>query len=276
MEIKNYRIDGENAEWKPSPNKGGSLVGGEPDSIIIHYTAGSSAKSSVRSLCNPDHKASAHLVIGREGEIFQLVPFDTVAWHAGRSNWGDRSGYNRYSVGIEIDNAGVLTPNGSGGYLSWFNRVYEESDVVKAIHRNESSPRYWHRYTEKQISTVFDVCELLYKTYPIGEILAHEEISPKRKTDPGPAFPLERLRQILNSENRSEDLPEDDLPSLSKRGNIMADRLNIRSGPGASFETVAPPLTEGTAVEVMEEKGDWVKVRSYTEGWVSGKYLRRS
>ena len=84
-----------------------------PDTVVIHYTAGRSAKSSADYLCRNDIKASAHLVIGREGEIFQLVPFDTVSWHAGKSEFGGRTSLNKYSIGIELDNAGPLDKVGT-------------------------------------------------------------------------------------------------------------------------------------------------------------------
>ena len=79
-----------------------------PDMIVVHYTAGTSARTAAEFLAKEEVKASAHLVIGRQGELFQLVPFDTEAWHAGRSCYGGRANLNRYSIGIELDNLGRL------------------------------------------------------------------------------------------------------------------------------------------------------------------------
>ena len=79
-----------------------------PDMIVVHYTAGSSARTAAEFLAKEEVKASAHLVIGRQGELFQLVPFDTEAWHAGRSSYDGRANLNRYSIGIELDNLGRL------------------------------------------------------------------------------------------------------------------------------------------------------------------------
>jgi len=275
MEVNNHRLVADNVEWRESPNQGGKLVKSRPDSIIIHYTAGSSAESSVRSLSNPAQKVSAHLVVGQKGEIYQLVPFDTVAWHAGRSSWKGRSGYNQYSVGIEIDNAGILTPNGSGKYLSWFNRVYEPDEVLQATHRNETTARYWHRYPEKQIEAVFSICNALYDAYPIREVLGHEEISPSRKTDPGPAFPLDRLRSVLFDSDRQENNPDDEFPPNAKAASVAAPLLNIRRGPDVSFDQVAAPLKQGDRVEIVDREGNWSKVRYTTEGWVSTRYLSK-
>jgi len=55
----------------------------------MHYTTGASKGSSVEHLTKPSAKPSAHLVIGRDGSITQLVPFNVVAWHAGKSRWHD-------------------------------------------------------------------------------------------------------------------------------------------------------------------------------------------
>lgn len=219
-----------NAKQQLTDKNSGKFKNDLPDTIVIHYTAGSSVDSSVRTLTNPKVKASAHLVIGRDGEVVQLVPFNTIAWHAGKSTWGKKKGLNQYSIGIEIDNAEVLTKVGDY-YQSWFGRKYEESDVLKAVHRNEKSERYWHAYIEDQIQVVVGICELLVEEYGIKEILAHEEISPGRKIDPGPAFPLDRLRDQLLNNDRSED----DGMDIPKEGIITASSLNVRTKPKSRY-----------------------------------------
>src|SRR3712207_3108466 len=106
LSIANHRLQSPASAvvWQPSPNHGGLFAAGKADTIVVHYTAGRSAKSSASTLSRPGSGVSAHLVVGRGGELFQLVPFDTVAWHAGASAWKGRTGLNRYSIGIEIDN----------------------------------------------------------------------------------------------------------------------------------------------------------------------------
>ncbi|MDH5424988.1 MAG: N-acetylmuramoyl-L-alanine amidase [Gammaproteobacteria bacterium] len=274
MEIKNHRIEGENIKWSESPNQGDKFASGMPDAVIIHYTAGSSAESSVTSLSNPKQKVSAHLVVGRNGEIYQLVPFDTIAWHAGVSEWNGRKGYNKYSIGIEIDNAGILKPNGSGKYVSWFNKTYSPDEVIKAKHRNSGAEQYWHQYTEEQINAVFEICECLCENYAIREILGHEEIAPQRKTDPGPAFPLERLRLTVFENDREQESVAAGGQQLAKFARVTTPLLNIRKGPGISFEKTAEPLIIDSRVEVIESDNDWTKVRYSVEGWVSTKYLQ--
>jgi len=275
MKIHNYLLEGDNAAIKMSPNHGGKFTAANPDTIVIHYTAGRSAESSVNTLCNPKTKASAHLVVGRDGSITQLVPFDTVSWHAGKSSYRGRTGFNKYSIGIEIDNAGRLEKSG-GKYVSWFKKVYEIEDVVEAVHRNENIPGFWHAYTEDQISIVNDICELLIEAYQIGSILGHEEISPKRKSDPGPAFPLDKLRDHLLASDRSEEDEEEagGVTVLNNAGLVTASKLNIRRFPNRNSETVSPPLTKGTLVEIVNEHDGWYEVDIKTRGWVKKDYIK--
>src|SRR5690606_19529381 len=67
-------------------NKGGLIT---PNYIIIHFTAGRSPESSIQWFQNPTAKASAHLIIARDGTITQLIDFNRKAWHAGISSWGN-------------------------------------------------------------------------------------------------------------------------------------------------------------------------------------------
>lgn len=269
MQIKKHRITGKTVTFQPTPNIGGKFERALPDTIVIHYTAGSNAKSSARTLSNPNVRASAHVIIARDGSVIQLADFDTITWHAGKSTYAGRSGFNNYSIGIELDNAGALEKREDGGYYSWFNRKYPQEEVVKATHRNETNPRYWHVFSEAQIDAVFELCRLLKEAYKIKFILGHEEISPGRKIDPGPAFPLDKLRdQVLygRDSEKIEGVPE--------KGKVIASALNIRSGPAAINDTVALPLINGTEVEILEEKNGWYRIKTSIEGWVAADYIK--
>ena len=137
MKITNHRLEGRSIDYRESPNQGASYAPGALDTIIIHYTAGADAESSIRTLSDTERKVSAHLVVGRDGSITQMLPFDTIGWHAGVSKWGDREGFNKYSIGIEIDNAGQLEEK-DGQYVSWFGQAYPPEEVVRAVHRNQT------------------------------------------------------------------------------------------------------------------------------------------
>lgn len=264
MEIKNHKLT--DIPFTESPNQSGVI---EPDTIIIHYTAGASAESSINTLTNPSAGVSAHIVIARDGTITQLVPFNKKAWHAGKSHHRDRTGMNKYSIGIELDNPGILKKSGNK-YISWFGRAYPEEQAIEATHRNEDFPRYWHTFTETQISQAYSLCELIIQKYGIKYILGHEEVSPGRKQDPGPAFPLDKIRDKLLLDDRSSDEPDE----VPERGEVAVDKLNFRDAPGLHGVKISDPLKKGTAVEILRRDGEWLEVKAPITGWVMGKYLK--
>jgi N-acetylmuramoyl-L-alanine amidase len=108
LSIKNHRLVGDGVSFRQTPNVGGALT---PRFVVLHYTAGRNAESSVESLCTkkPQGNASAHIVLGRDGRIIQLAAFNTVTWHAGVSQWNGINGLNPFSIGIEMDNAACCT-----------------------------------------------------------------------------------------------------------------------------------------------------------------------
>ena len=95
LKITDHVLEGENVEIVPCDKDSGVFSSGFPDTVVVHYTAAGSISSAVRTLTDPQVKASAHLVIGREGEIMQLVPFNKIAWHAGKSEYQGRKGLRR-------------------------------------------------------------------------------------------------------------------------------------------------------------------------------------
>jgi N-acetylmuramoyl-L-alanine amidase len=260
----------------------GPYADGLPDTIIIHFTAGRDLDSAVATLRDPGVKASAHLVVGRDdGMVRQLISFNRIAWHAGESRYGTRTNINRYAIGIEIDNAGRLEKTGNR-YKAWFGRFYEEKDVFAGVHRNETKESYWHAYTESQIDVVFSICRALRDTFDIKYILGHEEIAPQRKIDPGPAFPLEELRNIL-FEDRSEmnafavaapGVPRQTL-ALPQKGLVDVDKLNFRSLPATDGALIGDPLEKGQVLEILEERNGWYKVKVPKTGWVKREFVKK-
>ncbi len=243
---------------------------GMPDTVVLHYTAGRSAESSARYLAKPNVKASAHLVIGKSGEVYQLVPFDTIAWHAGKSSYKGRHGYNKFSIGIEIDNAGPLTKSGNQ-YMTWFGDSRQPEEVVEARHRNEAKDRYWERYTKAQIDRVEQICELLFEKYPaMDSILGHEEIAPGRKQDPGPAFPLDKIRNLLMFDDRTLE----ETNEYPFEGVVVPDSLNIREAPGMNAALAAQPLPKGSKVQVIGKVENWYRVTTEVEGWVAKEFIQ--
>lgn len=269
MKVKNHRLlgnDGQSVAYERSPNQSGKL---DPKYLIMHFTAGASARSSINHLKNPSAKASAHLVIGRDGSIVQLVPFDRVAWHAGLSRWHALKGLNAHSIGIELDNAGELS-GGAGHWKSWFGKVYPDDQVVIATHQYDVDPSAWHGYTEVQIAAALEAAEAIVSHYGLSDVLGHDDISPGRKRDPGPAFPMAQFKsRILGRSDSVEPLFD------------CTTNLNIRSGPGVDFEKVRPEaLAKGTTVRLEARDGVWCYVEVLDAegepdliGWVHGNYL---
>jgi N-acetylmuramoyl-L-alanine amidase len=159
--------------------------------LVIHYTAGASFASDLQSLAKDEQtRASVHLLIGRDGKVAQIVPFNRVARHAGESQWGNVSGLNQHSVGIELSNGGVLKKLANGKFTTWFNKEIPEDEVVEAEHERGGPVRGWHTYPQKQLDRLLEVASALHQKYRFLDILGHDDISWPRKSDPGPAFPM--------------------------------------------------------------------------------------
>jgi N-acetylmuramoyl-L-alanine amidase len=267
MKIRNHLLEGERIEFLESPNQGGKYEDGDLDTIIVHYTAGANAESAINTLSDRERKVSAHLVVGRDGAITQLLPFDVIGWHAGASKWGERESFNRYSIGIEIDNAGQLEET-DGKCVSWFGREYPQEEVVWGVHRNQTRETPWHLFPEVQVRVVEELCRLLVAEYGMRHVLGHEEIAPGRKIDPGPAFPLDELRARV--------LPRPAVALAGGVGQVRAERLNVRVEPNGKAERVAGYLKRGTEVEILERQGSWCRVKVELEGWVSSRYLEQN
>ncbi len=272
MKINQHKIDTNEGVYKEISKTSGPCAPGLPDTIVIHYTAGPSAASALNTFEDPDVEASAHILIDEEGQVMQLIPFNKIAWHTGKSSWLDRVGLNFCSIGIEIVNAGRLEKNGDV-WRSWFGKSYPKEEVIRATHRNESEPDWWHAFNEQQITVVFELCKELMKNYDIQYILGHEEISPGRKCDPGPAFPLDKLRERLFQSNRKDD-EEMDTGFEKKKGYVTTGALNIRSGPSSTTDTIARPLSKNTEVTILNEQNGWYNVAVKLQGWVSKRYIR--
>lgn len=151
----------------PSPNHGPRLGKGEagPDMIILHYTGMPTEDGAIDWLCRAESEVSAHYVVRENGEILQLVPESRRAWHAGRSFWAGETDINSRSIGIEIANAG---------------------------HPGGLPP-----FPDGQIEAVIELCRDCVQRWaiPPERVLAHSDVAPVRKVDPGERFPWDRLHR---------------------------------------------------------------------------------
>ena len=283
MPIKDHHFE---EYWhQMSEDVGGDIA--PPKFIVMHYTAGGSASGSRDyMLLSPQEKGrrlgrdknvygSAHLVIGRDGECWQIVPFNRKARHAGDSRWKGIRYLNAHSVGIEIANYGWLDKLGSGDYGRSDTPVFAASDVVVGAMPGSSEIKGWECYPEAQLDRLEKVTAALLDHYPsIQEIVGHQEISPGRKFDPGPAFPMQRFRNLTSSRGDPE---EGDGPNELPEFRVTT-RLNVRGGPGTDYERLeGGPLASGTRVREIERDGNWSRVQvedgPLPEGWVYNSYI---
>ncbi len=146
---------GRGALWQPSPN----FDQRRPNYVILHQTSKPNAAAALATLTDPARKVSAHYLIGRDGALMQLVDEASRAWHAGESWWGGNTDLNSASIGIELDNTG--------------DEAFAEAQIV-ALLDLLGELRLRHRI-------------------PRGNFLAHGDIAPTRKVDPGRLFPWQRL-----------------------------------------------------------------------------------
>jgi N-acetylmuramoyl-L-alanine amidase len=274
MKIRNHRLVG--AGNSPLPYLASAHHGGiiTPRFLVIHYTGGGSAAGTIAWFRDPVSRVSAHLVIGRDGKVTQMVPLNREAWHAGQSRWGNLSGLNRHSIGIELDNAGCLIRSGGKWVSPLTRRSYPDSEVTVAPHKNDppgTVPSGWHAYTPEQIEATLECGMALTHHYALADVLGHDDISPGRKRDPGPDFPMASVRARLMG--RGDDHPE--------RYRTTA-RLYVRNGPGPGFDALpGTPLPPATEVEVLAKNGLWWQVDVVGEvngvmdivGWCHSKYL---
>ncbi|MEO5914848.1 MAG: N-acetylmuramoyl-L-alanine amidase [Luteolibacter sp.] len=158
---------------------------------IAHFTSGATALSSVDFWRSTDaHGAEAHVIIDRDGTIYQIRAFNQKADHAGESTWHDqRTTYtwlNSCSIGIEFAN---------GGDDASLIRRYSNLPPVVARHKNGGQITSWEAFPEVQILAGIAVFQAITKAYHLDDVVGHDDIAPRRKVDPGPAFPMQRLRE---------------------------------------------------------------------------------
>jgi N-acetylmuramoyl-L-alanine amidase len=147
----------------PSPNHGERRGVAGPDSVVLHYTGVPTAAAALALLCDPAAEVSSHYLVEETGRIVQLVPESRRAWHAGASCWKGERDMNSASIGIEICN-----PGHDGGLPP---------------------------FPDRQIEAVISLCRDISGRRAIKpeRVLAHSDIAPARKRDPGEAFPWRAL-----------------------------------------------------------------------------------
>jgi N-acetylmuramoyl-L-alanine amidase len=131
--------------------------------LLLHYTGMASAEAALARLCDPAAKVSAHYLVDEDGTVLALVPEAERAWHAGVSAWAGRSRLNDVAIGVELVN-----PGHEWGYRPFF---------------------------EPQMAALVELCRGIRGRWPIpqGRVLAHADVAPHRRADPGERFDWARL-----------------------------------------------------------------------------------
>lgn len=127
--------------------------------VVIHYTAMRSTVAARDALCNPKTEVSAHYLIAESGEVILLVPEELRAWHAGVGQWGGVTDVNSRSIGIELANPGNCP------------------------------------FAYRQIDALTELLNGIFKRWLIRpeRVIAHSDMAPGRKIDPGVRFDWQRL-----------------------------------------------------------------------------------
>ena len=147
----------------PSPNQDDRPAGVPIDMLVLHYTGMRTGAEAIARLRDPAAKVSSHYVVEEDGAVFRLVPEARRAFHAGVSHWRGHTGLNVRSIGIEIVN-----PGHEWGYRD---------------------------FPALQMAAVCDLCLDILSRHPIParNVLAHSDIAPDRKQDPGELFDWQGL-----------------------------------------------------------------------------------
>lgn len=279
MRLKNHRID--TAAYTAAKAIGGEIA---PTLVVVHDTASRlDAGSAAGYLRDNPAKVSVHFIVERDGTLIQQVPVNRRANHAGKSTYHGREGCNGFSIGIEIVNVGRMTTAGIGHARTWFKETYDiEAWDIHKVTTAEHGSGYWMDYTEAQIATVLALCQALFAGIPtLMDIRPHWYVSPGRKVDTNPLFPLEALRAKVLGRDDPAELAAIDAShgSLAQRMVEVATRgsaLNMRAWPSFNPNIIAS-LPDGTAVPVVREGvfagRRWLCVLfDGREGWIVSSY----
>lgn len=184
--------------------------------LILHYTV-ATLERTIDIFTGDKTTVASHYTISEDGRIFDHVPEERAARHAGVSYWRKLTGLNKYSVGIEHVNMGY--------------KEHEEQPSGIVI---DGDTRQWYPFEQQQIDSSIILCKQIIKKHGIEpeNILGHSDVAPGRKSDPGPLFPWRKLyKQGIGAwPDLKEDEPHECLKKTLHEENMqewMITHLNI-------------------------------------------------
>jgi N-acetylmuramoyl-L-alanine amidase len=206
---------------RPSPNCGERRDGLGPSLVVLHYTAMASTEAALDRLCDPAAEVSCHWLIDETGRVFALVPEEMRAWHAGAGSWGGAGDVNSRSIGIELQNDG-----------------------------RSPFPARQMAALERLLGGVLD----RWGISPQG-VIAHSDMAPDRKADPGPRFDWRRLARAGLSVwpdpappgEFAADMAAFGYPEVAEDLLLAALRLRFRPWAAGPIDAVDRQLAAGLA-----------------------------
>jgi len=223
--------------------------------VVQHYTASASEGGLVKWMGTPESKNSAHVFIFRNGHVVQMVSFADRAFHAGEKQgkgfWprgiSQPTNVNQFTIGIENCNVGWLLQSGNDFYLpakttAGFvpGRKYSGPKPERAAD-HFGVMRYWEPYSDKLVAANIEVLKRIVDSYPIiqaKDICFHSDVSPHRKSDPGPLWPHDYvLNEVFGTEEMippalaDADDPDDDDDEIASLGDSRGDNAEAEENP---------------------------------------------
>jgi N-acetylmuramoyl-L-alanine amidase len=277
MRIRNHKLEG--FSYTPARLIGPVIM---PEVVVIHDTASRLDAGSAANYLRTTDKASVHYVIEVDGAIVQQVPTNRRASHAGHSTFQGRHDVNAFSIGIELVNPGRMTRAGFGGAVSWWGKDFGYSEFkLVDMTTPEHGAGVWMPYPEAQIAALMGLLEALFNyVKTLRDITTHWYISPGRKIDTNPLFPLESIRaRILGRDDPAQaaaDAGGSEPRSASWVRIRVQGSLNIRRWPSFNPNVIGS-VPDGTEVPVLLRGifagREWEKIIFNGQtGWVLGRY----
>jgi N-acetylmuramoyl-L-alanine amidase len=281
MKFRNHKAEG--IAFQPAKWTGDKIA---PTLVILHDTASRLTHGNAAAyLADNTAQVSVHFVVELDGTIVQQVPTNRRANHAGRSSYHGRPNCNDFSIGIEIVNPGRMIAAGEGKSRTWYGEVLDNAErEIFYRDTDEHGFGWWMSYPEAQIDAVIDLLQSLFAHVDtLEDIRTHWYVSPGRKVDPNPLFPLDQVRSVvLGREEASEafadaiSIDPNETDELWVEIHTSGSALNMRRWPSFNPNVIAQ-IPDGTEVPLLRQGlfdgREWFKVAyGGQEGWILAKY----
>ena len=287
FKLKANRLEGvpfTAAQWT-----GGTIV---PEIVVLHDTASRlDLGNAAAYLAKNTARVSVHFVVERDGAVTQQVPTNRRANHAGVSSYHGRQSCNDFALGIEIVNPGrMIRVDERNAQAWWGERFGTITNSIEERTTPEHGHGLWMHYTAPQIAAVTDILDALFAGIrSLSDITTHWYVSPGRKVDVNPLFPLAEVRArvlghddpaaaIAHAQSAAAPLEGPASEPVTIVSHTPGDTLNLRAWPSFNPNVIAR-IPDGTVLPFLRIgrfAGQlWAEVRyAGRKGWVSNAYIK--